>query len=311
MTERRLATLAAFVVASALARSAGAQSASDSDRAEKLFTEASALVEQGNYTDACPKLAESQHLDPALGTQYNLALCYEQIGQLGSAWRNFAAVARLAHEAGKTGRERASREKMAALRDRAPHLVISSPENDVTIKVDGDVADPSTWSYYPVDPGQHTIDVTASAREPWKTTKTVTGEAGSTFVINVPKLVSLGGTRVITEAPSSGSALHTVGWVAFGFGVAGVAAAIVTGVVILQDKSTADASCKPTCVDQAGRDAVSRGNTLLPINAIAWGVGVAALAAGVVMVLIKPSRSSTASAWISPTFGGVAFGARF
>lgn len=310
MTERRVLATIAFVAASALARSAAAQSASDSDRAEKLFTEASALVEQGNYTDACPKLAESQRLDPALGTQYNLALCYEQIGQLGSSWRNFAAVARLAHEAGKTGRERASREKMAALRDRAPHLVINAVETDVTIKVDGDVADPSTWSYYPVDPGQHTIDVTASAREPWKTTKTVTGEAGSTFVIDVPKLVSLTGARVV-EAPASGSALHTVGWVAFGFGVAGVAAAIVTGVVILQDKSTADASCTPTCVDQAGRDAVNRGTTLLPINAVAWGVGVAGLAAGVVMVLIKPSRSSTASAWIAPTLGGVTLGGRF
>src|SRR5438552_741837 len=149
---RRWIASGVLVAMQSYASVASAQTAGDSDRAEKLFTEASALVEQGNYAEACPKLAESQQLDPALGTQYNLALCYEQIGQLGSAWRNFAAVARLAHEAGKTGREHASREKMAALRERAPHLVISVVENDVTIKVDGDVAEPSTWSYYPVDP---------------------------------------------------------------------------------------------------------------------------------------------------------------
>ena len=39
-----------------------------------------------------------------------IRLAYEQIGQLGSAWRNFAAVARLAHLAGKTGREQANEE---------------------------------------------------------------------------------------------------------------------------------------------------------------------------------------------------------
>jgi hypothetical protein len=307
---RRWIAIAAVAVIESFALPASAQTASDSDRAEKLFTEASALVEQGNYAEACPKFAQSQELDPALGTQYNLALCYEQIGQLGSAWRNFAAVARLAHEAGKAGREKASREKMAALRERAPHLVISVVENDITIKVDGEIAEPSTWSYYPVDPGQHTIDVTASAREPWKTTKMVTGSAGSTLIVNVPKLVSLtGGAQVVTEAPSS--ALHTVGFVIGGIGIAGVAAAVVTGILILDDKSTADASCKPTCVDQAGRDAVNRGTTLLPINAVAWGVGLAGLGAGIIMVLIKPSRPTAAAAWLAPTFGGVTLGGRF
>jgi hypothetical protein len=74
--------LSALVLAGA-PRGAFAQTAADTDRAERLFAEASALVAAGKYAEACPRFEESERLDGALGTHYNLALCFEKIGKLG------------------------------------------------------------------------------------------------------------------------------------------------------------------------------------------------------------------------------------
>ena len=75
----------AVVLLALVARVAHADDERPSARADRLFGEAMALIEQGNYRDACPRLDESQRLDPGLGTQYNLALCEVRIGKHASA----------------------------------------------------------------------------------------------------------------------------------------------------------------------------------------------------------------------------------
>ena len=104
--------------------------------AEKLFNEAIALVTAGKYADACPKLEESQRLDPALGTQFNLADCYEHTGRKGSARRLFIEVADAAKAAGKAEREKTSRERAAALEPVAPRLTISVPPSATSIRLE-------------------------------------------------------------------------------------------------------------------------------------------------------------------------------
>ena len=47
--------------------------------AEALFEDGRRLVAAGSFTEACPKFADSERLDPSPGTLLNLASCYEKL----------------------------------------------------------------------------------------------------------------------------------------------------------------------------------------------------------------------------------------
>ncbi len=293
-----------------LAGSTGARAAGGEDP-EKLFADATALMEKENYAEALPKLETAQKLDPGIGTQFNLAVCYEKLGRLGSAWRNYTAVVQLAHVSGKKAREDAAKEKLAALAPRAPKLAIrAQPQDkaDVIVRVDGVILAKEDLTGYPVDPGEHRIEASASSKKPWALA-IPTPPDGTTKDIEIPLLeVVKGETKVVTVTHETTNGRRTLGFVLGGVGVAGIAAGAVTGILLLGAKSTADDHCKPRCVtadgrpDQEGIDAVNRGNTLIPINAIAFGVGVVGLAAGAYFILTS-KQPSTAAMTVTPLVG--------
>src|SRR5271165_5089170 len=91
MRRAALTLLLLIVPATALAQQR------DPAGAEALFREGRRLATLGDYASACPKFAESERLDEAAGTLFNLADCEEHIGRTASAWEHFAgAIERLA-----------------------------------------------------------------------------------------------------------------------------------------------------------------------------------------------------------------------
>src|SRR5262249_12998089 len=142
-----LATVILFV-----AFPAGAQSKA---LAEAAFKEARRLVRQGKVAEACPKFEASLKLDPAPGTQLNLADCYARLGRTASAWAIFVEVA---EKDTKAARAAEARRRAKALEPKLSRLTVSAENADgLRVTRDGDDITALLGVAVPVDPGRHVV----------------------------------------------------------------------------------------------------------------------------------------------------------
>ena len=92
LLQRSLCALVLVAATSGVASRASAQS-TDQERttaALAIFNNAQELASQGKYEEACPKFEEVLKLEPkAIGTQLQLADCYDHVGRFASAWTTY------------------------------------------------------------------------------------------------------------------------------------------------------------------------------------------------------------------------------
>lgn len=305
----RRATVVAAAAAAVVLVDPAPASAQSTDRvlAEALFREGRALMEQEKIPEACAKFAESYRLDRALGTLINLALCHEKEGRTATAWAEFnEAAAEAAAE--KDDREPFARKHVAALAAELPRLALAvAPEasalSSLEIRLDGAALGRAAWSSpLPIDPGEHEIRATAEGKKPWSAKVTIPKGAGVTS-LSVPALEDLPKANAEEPPPSpaplspaeprSGSAQRTLGWVAGGVGVAGLAVGAVFGLRALSLKSERDAHCSSgNLCDQEGVDKDGDARSAATISTIGFVAGGVLAATGVVLVLTAPKGST-------------------
>ena len=158
--------------------------------ARQLFMDARKLIADGKYAEACPKLEESLRLEVGVGTQFNLADCWEHIGKTASARALFLGAAASAKAAGQADREQVLRDRAAALEPRLLRLVIevSSTDPKLTVKrndlpLEADVLGKAQ----PVDAGTYKISARAPGKKTWEKTIEIGGSTPLTTV-EVPAL---------------------------------------------------------------------------------------------------------------------------
>jgi len=154
------------LLGTALALASGLASA-DETEAERLFREARKLMVEERFAEACPKLRESNELDPHVGTLLNLAACDERIGKVATAWVEYQKALTTAHAEGQVDRENLARQRLEVLEPRVPWLVLRVPSDrsDATVTLDGAALAPAAWGKdMPVDPGPHVAAATAEGR---------------------------------------------------------------------------------------------------------------------------------------------------
>jgi hypothetical protein len=188
--------------------------ATESDAA-RLFREGRALLVAGRLVQACPKLEQSQQLEPRLGTQLNIAFCQERLGKLRTAWSAFQEAASTARREGDLPRERFARARVDALAPRVPWLevraAVAEGSERLTLSLDGAKLAPRSWSQgLPVDPGPHVLIASQDGEEYWRTT-VVLGESERASV-NIPAApgTAAAGTSNAVQAPAARAAIRFI-----------------------------------------------------------------------------------------------------
>ncbi len=305
------AALACVLLAAPVAHADGNASETKEQAADRLFREATKLEDSGNYEAACPRLEQSNAVDPAIGTQFNLADCYEHLGKLGHALRMFRSVQAIAKAAGKQQREMSARERADALEPRVPRLHIEvAPGADtpgLDIRADGATLTPDAWSAgLPLDTGTHTVSAAAPGRVGWSTS--FEASRGGDLRVVVPRLVEIVTQErpVVAPATRRGGGIPTLALVTGIVGLVGLGVGKLAGSIAWADHDSAVLSC-PTpsrCTRQKGagqwNDAVTWGT----VSTVAFVVGGVGIAGASVIWLTAPGSQA-------PTTAGLAVHGQF
>jgi hypothetical protein len=301
-----------------------------------LFRDARLLMDKGRFEQACPKLEESLRLDHGMGTQFNLAHCWEQLGRTASAWGLFLDVAAAASAAGQPKRESAARARADALEPKLARVLIQvkDPAPGLMVTRGGEELGRGSWgTAVPVDPGAHTIEAKAPGMLPWATELEL-NKAGETVTLVIPALqaekVDIPAEAPITEGGPPPEPTDTGGGISTGRAVTSVVLAavgvggLVTGTIFGLKSSSETSSAKELCDggttgNVCDRDADggaaeqaeleehrNNAESAALISYIGWGVGAAGLIGSAIVLFTAPSEAppeEAAGLRIEPVFG--------
>jgi hypothetical protein len=320
---RRWYGLVALLVASSAPGTASAQ-ARDAVAAEALFRDGREAWKRGDFAQACPKLRESQRLDPAPGTLLNVAQCDEKQNLLASAWQHYTEVL----DQLKPGDPRYTVAQQGAsnLALRVPKLKVSlapdAPSNATITRDDVVLGAASLGIALPADPGTHNILVTCPGRKPRKYEVLLAESKLVAMIVSVgdlepvapesPKPSAAAAPTPVTSKPlspdvepTSASSSRTLPYVLGAVGVVGIGMGSYFALRATSKNSSALDYCDgSTCRDQRGVDLTNEGRSAAKLSAISFVAGGAALIGGVVLILVSPSgpqgRGNSVQAVASP-----------
>jgi hypothetical protein len=316
--------LAAAVALTALLGSApvlAETSASQRASAEALFQQATQLMDEKRYAEACEKLAGSQDLDPALGTMLYLADCYEHAGRSASAWALFREAADSAQRAGQLDRQRIALERASSLEQRLSKLEVRvAPERQVPgleLLVNGAALPRASWNtQLPVDPGATKIEARAPGKKSWSTSLTL-AEGPSSKTVEMQKLAD--GPRAAPPAPlgrsealqHGSSAQRTVGYAMVAVGVVALAASSFFGYRAYSLNKQSKGECRADAPNACTPDGVAKredAKTAGALSTIGTVSGGLLVASGITLVATSPASvperdEPHTAANFAPTFG--------
>ena len=295
----------------------------DKARADKLFEEGRGYLQRKEYQLACTAFEQSQQADPAIGTQLNIALCYEQWGKLASAYKAYVATENVAKEK-KDKRSKQARKKIDELEPKLGRLRVSIPASADPYSIylfDGKETEREALvEEQLLDAGTHTIEVRVAGAAPKQTTIELKGGDSKTIEVELPiikatpvKEPAVTKTTMVVAGPRKKGKLYG-GLALTGAGLVTFSIASYVALVARSDYNNAISMCPGNVCIQRGpydstQDARSRANTM---TFVAAG-GVALVGVGVYLLLSSKGDPITvekvsARPLVSPDAIGLAIG---
>lgn len=300
----------------------------ETTRADALFQEGKLLMEQAKFVEACDKLAESDALDPAIGTLGLLATCHEQQGRLATAWREYNQTATRAEAVGDE-RGAFARERAKAIEPQVPKLlvrfVIVDP-NSVVLRSGVRLQAEELGVPTPIDPGTYEIVVRYPDKPEFRAT--VTALVGKTAEVevpnpNAPKQQDVARKApIVATAPTSISGTKIGALIAGGIGVVGLGVGAAYG-ISAAGKNSSSISIQQRCISpqecEKGKELRSQAFAAATVANVGVGIGLVGVGTAVVLALL-PNRSASVGSknkearfipWAAPTGGGAYFVGHF
>ena len=299
----RLALRPALVVAIALFAAPAAAQGKDAARADALFKEGKELLERGQLGEACPKIAESDALDPSVGALGLLAACHERQGKYVLAWREYGKTAERADRQ-KDKRAGYARDRAKALEAKLGWLRVELAPGDAGAEVlvaASLVPAAELAGEIPVDPGEVAILVRAPGKIDLR--QSVTAAPGSHVKLVIPPLAPAAAAAAAAPPPQESDDIRRpLAFVAGGIGIVALGVGIGAGVSAISqngEKEDLEATCAPASTEgecAEGPVLESGARTAATISNIGFAVGAAGIAAGVILLLVSDSPEPAASA---------------
>ncbi len=319
-----LASMTAFVAGpTGMVSEAHAQASPDATTpAIALFQEGVKLKDEQKFAESIPKFEQSIGLVPSAASMFQLADSYEKVGRTASAWGMFKQSAAQARKDNRPQIVEEASGRAQALEPKLSRLTITATAVEgLTITQNGQPVPTAALGVgLPVDPGEVTVKASAPGFRD-QIVKVNVGASGDAKAVTVPPL-----EKAIEQPPppgaEEGGSMKTIGFVVGGVGVAAIGLGAVMGIMASGDKSDAEddpALCPNKQCTPAGREKIDSAESKALISTIGFGVGIAAVGAGVAMILMSggsdKEAQGQASAQVLPSFdqngGGFSVVGRF
>ena len=274
-------------------------------QADKLFRQAAEALAQKHYDEACPKLEESDRLERAVGTEYNLAVCYELSHKPASARRKYLEAAAFARQSGKETTAKEATERAKKLDLVVPRLVIRAPADKpagASLRCDGQPLDLEAWKKpIELDPGAHRVIVMADGFATFdKVISLVESETTDLQVVFTPLagraappvVAAPGKPEPGADQSSSSGAPFPWKWIGLGAAAVGVVGMGVGGYFALHAKSASDDSgCTNgrTCPDEPSASRLRTAKSDADLATVLFVAGGVLTVGGGLLFFLAPS----------------------
>jgi len=314
-------------------------SAAETAAARSLAVEGLKLAQANNCTEAVPKLERAERLYHSTVVASRLGECYVSVGRLVEGTEVLRKVLREPQSGQPTpalskALERAQRTLDGATPRIAGLTIKVAAVQDMRILLDGNVV-PSALleSEVPIDPGEHSIEVSApgflkstlrlSVSEGERKSATLTlardpnAPAAAPTAAQPAPSSAAGATAGSAAAPSRDTPAssaraaarapnRTAAYVSLGFGAAGVAAGSVLGYLTMQRHKELQGNCPEDMCSPSRQGELDSAKRLGNMSTVAFGVGGAGLVLGTVLYFTAgPSNVDHAGVTPKPRFAGL------
>jgi len=292
---RHLPILVMTLAIGAFSPAALAQPARGADAARSRVREGVKLYESGKLNEAILKFEEADRLFRAPQNRLFIARAKAKLGRLIAAKAEYTRIVRADYADSPESFRAAqaiAKEELAAVEKRIPRVqieIVGARVEVVAVRLDGVSIPAAELGGKEVDPGSHTLEAEAPGGA--KITRSLDTAEGARERVDLVFVLNSDGP---TTAPEPAGLWLPASVACFGAGGLGLVLGSITGVASAAKVSDLESRCIDGHCPATDAPEASTAGTLGDVSTAAFIVGAAALAAGGVLILLRPGSKPSA-----------------